>query len=142
MKKILLVLIIFSLFGCKAKKVFIETHSTDTIYKSEILKITPAGVNGLKIKSPCDSLGNLKPFDYSFESGKNKVNIKGADKVISLNVASDSIIEKDTKEKTTSDKTSVKKEIVYRTPEYIWKFIIAMLITIFLETLYIIKKPF
>ena len=143
MKKILLIILLALLFlSCRAKKIYVETHSTDTIYKSEIIKITPAQVNSLVIESPCDSLGNLKPFMYAIGTGKNKVSLKTVKNTIYVEQNIDSLKEVWKNDYKSSTKTSVKEMVTFKTPAWNWKVIIVLIIIIFLETFYIIKKPF
>jgi len=93
MKKInviLLVLLIIS--SCRAKKEYTNTVTNDTIKINSIVKITPQQLNSLVIDEPCDSLGNLKPFKYTFGSGENKTTLKAKNDTIYLEQNNDSII--------------------------------------------------
>jgi len=139
MKKILLVLIAISFIGCKSKIRLVET-STDTIYESKIIKITPAQINSLVIDSPCDSLGNLKPFTYQFSNGKNKTKILGLNNTIVVEQNLDSIKSVWEKEYKAKTDTSNKVEILYKTPSWVWKTIAIFLFIILIETLIIVKK--
>lgn len=139
MKKILLILIAISLFSCKAKTITIETHTTDTLRVEKIIKITPAQINSLVIDNPCDSLGDLKPFNYSFGTGKNKMSLKAKNNTIYLEQNLDSIKsvwEKEYKAKTST--SEIVKEI-YKTPVWVWKVIAFLLFVILIETLIIVK---
>lgn len=142
MKKIIIVVVVLMIFGCRSKKEYIHTTSTDTIYKKEIIKITPPGLNKLLIDSPCDEFGNLKPISYIIETPKSKVTIKSIGNVLEVVKSNDSIIEKETKEVSKSEKTSDKKVEVEVIPIWIWK---ALSISVFLNLLagiWIFKKPF
>ena len=99
MKKLIIIILIASLFlSCKSKKVVSEIIKTDTIYKSEIIKITPTQLNSIKIESICDSLGSLKQFNYTFSSGKVKTVLKTIKDTLYLESNVDSIIESKVKE--------------------------------------------
>ena len=118
---LLLLLVVFS---CKPSKVYIETHSTDTIYKKEILKITPASLNTIKVDDPCDDLGNLKPFNYEVETPSGSLNVKTEGNKIVVEEKKDSIINKETIDKSVSVDTSDRLEIKYRVPSWAWYSII------------------
>lgn len=140
MKKILLVLILILLFGCKTKTVTVNTHTTDTLRVEKIVRITEPQLNNLVIDSPCDSLGNLNPFSYSFGTGKNKMSLKSKNNTITLTQNLDSIrsvLEKEYKAKTF---TSEIVKIKYKTPAWVWKLIAGLLFVILVETLIIVKK--
>jgi len=140
MKKILLILIAISLFGCKAKTITVETHTTDTLRVEKIVKITPAQLNSLVIDSPCDSLGNLKPFTYSFGNGKNKTTVKTLKNTIVVEQNLDSIKSVWEKEYKASTATSEIVKIKYKTPVWVWKLIAGLLFVILIETLIISKR--
>lgn len=90
--KIIIILVSLSLFGCKAKKEYTNTVTNDTVKINSIVKITPSQLNNLVIDEPCDSLGNLKPFTYTFGSGNNKTVLKAKNDTIYLEQNNDSII--------------------------------------------------
>jgi hypothetical protein len=113
MKKTIIIFTIILLFGCKAKIVTIETHTIDTIKVEKIIKFTPSQLNSLVINTPCDSLGNLKPFNYSFGTDNNKVSLKGKNNTIYLEQNLDSIKQVWVKEQNISVKTS---DIVTKVP--------------------------
>jgi len=104
MRIIILILLAFLLIGCKAK--------TNTVYKSEVIKITPASLNSIKVESPCDSLGNLKPINYTFTTGKTKTVLKTIKDTLYLFQTNDSIVEKTVIEK--------RETIKYKTPKWAW----------------------
>ena len=136
MKKPIIIFIIIILiaisYSCKAKINTVETHSTDTIRIEKIVRITPAQINSLKIDSPCDSLGNLKPFFYTLYRGKDKLIVKTIDNNIYIEQNLDSIKEVWLKEQQKSTFTSDKMDIIYKTPNWNWKIMLIMLITIVL----------
>jgi len=111
-------------FSCKSSKVYIETHSTDTIYKKEILKVTPSQLNTITVDEPCDKIGNVKPINYSIKTPKGSLNIKSDGNKIVIEEEKDSLVEKETVEKKVSVKTSDKLEIKYRVPSWAWYSII------------------
>ncbi len=140
MKKTLLVLIAISLFGCKAKTITIETHTTDTLRVEKIVRIIPAQLNSLVIDSPCDSLGNLKPFMYSFGTNNNKLSIKAKNNTIYVTQDLDSVKSVWEKEYKAKTSTSEIVKIKYKTPVWVWKLIAGLLFVVLIETLIIVKR--
>lgn len=132
MKKTLLLLIFILVFGCKSKIVSVNTHSSDTIRIERIVKITPEQINSLVINSPCDSLGNLKPFIYTFVMGKNKMSLKAENNTIYLKQNIDSIKQVWQKEQQKSIFKSDKMETIYKTPNENWIIMLVMSIIIVL----------
>jgi len=88
----LLIFIGTSLAGCKAKRIEHTIYKTDTIKTNTVLKITEPQITDLTIYKPCDSLGNLKPFKYSFGTGKTKTTLKAINDTIYLEQNIDSIV--------------------------------------------------
>ena len=135
---IILIILISSLFySCKSKKTTTEIYKTDTIYKSEIIKITPARLNSLLIESVCDSLGKLKPFNYTFGTGNDKVSLKTINNTISLEVNYDSIKQSainEYKSKTDINKKEIIKPYI---PKWVWYSIILNVLFI----LWTFRKP-
>ncbi len=140
MKKTLLVLIAISLIGCKAKTITIETHTTDTLRVEKIVRIIPAQLNSLVIDSPCDSLGNLKPFMYSFGTNNNKLSIKAKNNTIYVTQDLDSVKSVWEKEYKAKTSTSEIVKIKYKTPVWVWKLIAGLLFVVLIETLIIVKR--
>ena len=132
MKKTLLLLIFILVFGCKSKIVTVNTHSSDTIRIERIVKITPEQINSLIIDSPCDSLGNLKPFIYTFVMGKNKMSLKAENNTIYLKQNIDSIKQVWQKEQQKYTFKSDKMEIISKTPKENWIIMLVMSIIIVL----------
>jgi len=91
-KTIVILVVLLIIFSCRAKKEYTNTVTNDTIKINSIIKITPKQLNSLVIDQPCDSLGNLKPFSYTFGSGKNKTTLKAKNDTIYLEQNNDSII--------------------------------------------------
>lgn len=141
MRIFLIILIAFFLIGCRAKKITVNTHSTDTIRIEKIVKITPQQLNNLVIDSPCDSLGNLKPFTYSFGSKENKTTVKTLKNTIVIEQNIDSLKSVWEKEYKASTFKSEKAEIIYKTPNWNWKIMAVMgLIIIFLGSFIYIRR--
>lgn len=130
MRIFLIILLAFLLIGCRAKKITLNTHSTDTIRIEKIIKITPAQLNRLTIESPCDSLGNLKPFNYSFGNGNNKTSLKSINNTIIVTQNLDSIKQVWEKEHQKTSFTSEKVETIYKTPNWNWKIMAIMALII------------
>jgi hypothetical protein len=137
MRIFLIILLAFLLIGCKAKIKTVETHSTDTVRVEKIIKITPSQINNLTIDTPCDSLGNLKPFNYTFGSDKNKTTVKTLNNTIYIEQNLDSIKSIWEKEQNKSTFTSSKSEIIYKTPSWNYKVMAIMIIIIVVLSLYI-----
>lgn len=111
MKKIIIIILISWLFiSCKSKKVYITDFKTDTIYKSSIIEIQKPQLNTLIINEPCDTLGILKPFNYTFVSNNVKGTLKSEHNTIKLEVNVDSI--RQVWEKEYKSSVSIKKERV------------------------------
>jgi hypothetical protein len=144
-KKIILLifLVLPLLFSCVVKKDSKEITKEirkDSIHEvKEITKVEEFNKD-VKIESPCDSLGRLKPFSYSIllPQGKlqlwedkgsisGKVNLKGYENIL------------ETKYKVLYDKkvSEIKKTtVIYKTPIYHWFIHIICGLVIFL----LIKK--
>ena len=113
MKKTIIIILISLLFiSCKSKKSYVETHTTDTIYKSSIIEIQKPQLNTLIINEPCDTLGILKPFNYTFVSNNVKGTIKSEHNTIKLEVNVDSIVNSKVNEYKSSIKTE--KELIIK----------------------------
>jgi hypothetical protein len=130
--KILILIILLSLAllvnGCKAKKVYLKETKTDTVRIEKVVKFTPSQLNELVISEPCDSLGNLKHFNYNLGSGKDKLIVKTIDNTIYIEQNLDSIKQVWEKELNKSQTISEKIVEIPFIPSYIYKIIIASLI--------------
>jgi len=126
MKKVILLLLIILITSCKSSIKVVETHSIDTVFVEKIITITPAQINTLVIDNPCDSIGNLKPFDYSFGKGESKTKIVAKNNTILLETKAPAIVETNTKEKIVSIDTSATNKTIYKTPKWAWITMIVM----------------
>ena len=112
--------------SCTAKKVITQTKEViknDTIIVTKDRYVTKAVNDTILIKSPCDSLGILKPFKERLKTAQGEITIQSKNNVIQANINLDSIVQSiekryesktiDTKEK--SDTLKVK----YRTPVWL-----------------------
>jgi hypothetical protein len=126
MKKVMLLLFIILITSCKSSVKVVETHSIDTVFVEKIITITPAQINTLVIDNPCDSIGNLRPFDYSFGKGDSKTKIVAKNNTIILETKSPVIVETNTKEKIVSIDTSATNKTVYKTPKWAWITMVVM----------------
>lgn len=136
-------LILFSIllltiaFGCKAKVVSTEVHTTDTIYKSEIIKIDKPQLNEIFIETICDSLGNVLPIYYTNTSNNVKTTLKSYQSGLKLEVNVDSIVNS----RLSEYKSSLVKEkevlVKYKIPKWVWYNLIYSV----LATLFIFRKP-
>ena len=118
MKKLFIILLLF--YGCKAKHTTTTVTKTDTIFKEKIVTITEPVFNDVIIKEPCDSLGNLKPINYTTSSGKVKVVLKSVRDTLYLTTNVDSIVDSRVNEFKSSYKTE--KEVITKTktPKWAW----------------------
>ena len=143
---IILVLLISSMFySCKSRKTVTEITKTDTIYKSEIIKITPAQLNTIKIESVCDSLGRLKSFNYTFTNGSVKTVLKTIKDTLYLESNVDSIVNSkvnEYKSSITKDKQVIIKEVKRPLNWYLLIYSILASIWIFRKPLIRLIKPF
>jgi len=131
------------LSSCRAKVVRTEIQR-DTIYKSKIVKVTPASLNEIKIDNICDSLGNLKEVRYVNTRGKVRTVIKTLENTLYLQVNTDSIREVAVKEYKSTLKDKQETIIKYRTPKWAWYSILinaVLLAWIFRKPLFRIIKP-
>ena len=118
MKKIIiLILISCTFYGCKSQKVTKISTKTDTIYKSEVLKIIPPQLNSIIFDNICDSLTGLKPFNYTFVSGKSKGSLKANKNGLELTYNIDSLVDSKVNEFKSTYKTEKEvKEIFIKRP--------------------------
>ena len=139
LKLLLIVLLAFILIGCKAKIKTIETHSTDTIYKSEIVKITPSSLNEIVIENVCDSLGHLKIINVSSSTGNTRTYVKSTSNELRIGINIDSIVNSRVNEFKSSYKTEKVTETIikYKNKKLMWYSLI--LNTLLLG--WIFKKP-
>ena len=125
------------IISCKSKKPYVETHSTDTIYKSSVIKIQKPQLNSLVIENICDSLNVLKPFRYTFISNNVKGTLKSEYNTLKLDVNVDSIVNSKVNEYKSSIKTE--KEVIIKEIKRPFNLYSILLNVIF--TLWIFKKP-
>ena len=136
--------VVISLVGCKAKRIEHTIYKTDTIKTSAIIKIRAPQLNNLKIDAPCDSLGNLKTFNYTFGTGKNKTTLKAVNDTIYLEQNIDSIV--NSKIDTYKSSNVKEKEIFiqYKNKKLMWYSLIANVLLlgwIFRKPLFKLIKP-
>lgn len=111
--------------SCTAKKVITQTKEViknDTIIVTKDRYVTKAVNDTILIKSPCDSLGILKPFKERLKTAQGEITIQSKNNVIQANINLDSIVQSIEKryESKTVDTTQKRDalKIKYRTP--IW----------------------
>ena len=136
---ILLVILSVLLTSCKAKKITTTEYKTDTIKITKIIKVTPKSLNELVIESLCDSLGNLKPINYTNTQGKVKTIIKTVNNTLYVEVDTDSIREIAVKEYKSS--ITDKVQVTEITKKYIPKWVWYVLIYSILASVWIFRKP-
>lgn len=143
-KAVTLILLLLFFYSCGTKKVIKETTKIDTIYKSEVIKITPPQLNGIKIESVCDSLGRLKTFNYTFSNGKVKTVLKTIKDTLYLETNIDSIVDSKLKEYKSSYENNKEVIKVPYIPKWVWYsliFNILLLMWIFRKPLIRLIKP-
>ena len=138
---VFLFIIISTLFGCKSKIKTVEVRSTDTIYKTEIVKVSEPVFNEVFIESPCDSLGNLKPINIVTQTPKAKVTLKSVKNNLKLEVDIDSIVDSRVNEFKSSYKKEKQIITEYKTPGWIKKVLKISLLLNLLGTGWIFRSP-
>jgi hypothetical protein len=137
MKKLLFIALIISVtFGCRSKKTITEYKEIIKIDTLEIVKereIVKRFTDTLTIQSPCDSLGNLKPFSQTILTSQGKITLSGVNNVITHKIDLNGYISETSKTKQVSikDNKQINTKIVtkYRVP--LWCYItIGLLISI------------
>ena len=123
---ILLILILIA-SGCASKKTITEYKDrivSDTIIKTRTEILVERFTDTLTIESPCDSLGNLKPFKQLISTKQGKVSIQGKNNVITAEIdlnAYKDVWEKEYKSKLDKNTIVKEKEVIrYRTPLWVW----------------------
>jgi hypothetical protein len=141
---LILMLFIWLMLGCKAKRIEHTVYKTDTIISNSIIKITEPRLTDLTIESPCDEFGNLKPFKYTFGTGTNKTTLKAVNDTIYLIQDIDSIVNS----KIDTYKASSVKEkeifIQYKNKKLMWYSIILNVLLLgwlFRKPLFRLLKP-
>lgn len=137
--KTLLILTIFFFTACGSKQVITEYKDRivkDTIIKTKTIKEIERFTDTLTIESPCDSLGNLKPFKQLIKVKQGNISFQGINNTITAEIDLNGY--KNTLEqvyKTKYDKfvKEYNKEVVkYRVPFWCWIYIISSVLIIFL----------
>lgn len=135
MKKYIILTLL--LISCATKKTtydFKEHQKIDSInYHSEQI-IYPAIKDTFWLKSPCDSLGKLKPFKESFTSTQGKVTIEGINghisTIIDLEGTSTTIIKDVNKDNELNNSIKSEVKIITQTN---WKIILLLVLSILLN---------
>ena len=124
------------LSGCKAKRIEHTVYKTDTIKTNTVLKITEPQLTDLTIDNPCDSLGQLKPFIFTYGNDNDKKTVKSIDN--KLVIVDDK--KADTTKTVDKERVSVTEEkeviIQYKIPKWCWY----VLIYSILLTVWTLKK--
>ena len=141
---IIAILVLLLISSCKAKRVEHTVYRTDTIKTSAVIKIRAPQLNKIEIERPCDSLGNLKPFKYSFGTGNNKTTLKAVNDTIYLEQNIDSIV--NSKIDTYKSSNVKEKEIFiqYKNKKLMWYSLIVNVLLlgwIFRKPLFRLIKP-
>ena len=132
-------LLLFFFSSCVSKKlvtVIQERIKVDTIYKTKTIKEVERFTDTLVIDKPCDSLGNLKPFKQLIKTKQGNITLTGLNNKITqqidLNGYKD-VLEETYKTKYDSFVKNYNKEVVkYRLPLWVFIYITASALVIFL----------
>ena len=123
MRRLIILLLVF---GCSSKKTVTEYRDrvvTDTIINSKTEVLIERFTDTLTVEQPCDSLGNLKPFNQLISTSQGKVSIQGKNNVITAKIdlnAYKKIWETEYKSKQEQNVVIKEKELIrYRTPLWI-----------------------
>jgi len=132
-------LLLFFFTSCVSKKLVTDIQErikVDTIYKTKTIKEVERFVDTLVIDKPCDSLGNLKPFKQLIKTKQGNITLTGLNNQITqqidLNGYKD-VLEETYKTKYDSFVKNYNKEVVkYRIPLWVFIYIVASALIIFL----------
>lgn len=136
---ILITIVLWSLLlvGCKAKVSSVNTHTTDTIYKSEVIKIDKPQLSEIFIENVCDSLGNLKTINYISVSDNTRTTLKSDNNNLILSVNIDSIVNSKVNEYKSSLKAKETVLVKYKNKKIMWYSLSLNVLLIG----YILRKP-
>ena len=141
----IIIIVLIILCSCKAKRIEHTIYKTDTITRTELIKIDKPQLNTIKIENVCDSLGNLLPIYYTNTSNNVKTTLKSEDNTLKLEVDVDSIVNS----RIEQYKSSITKEkevfIKYKNKDIMWYSIslnLLLLAWIFRKPLLKLIKPF
>lgn len=144
--KILFIAILLITGSCRSKKSLTESEKIvvkDSIIYKEVIIKSPALKDTILIKSPCDSLGNLKPFKQVIAAPQGKIIIEGKNNQIKgdiqLNETNNS---SKIDNKYHSNNIQKSKELIKRVVVPDWGIIIALIISIILNIYLIYNKFF
>ena len=132
-------LLLFFFSSCVSKKLVTDIQErikVDTIYKTKTIKEIERFTDTLVIDKPCDSLGNLKPFKQLIKTKQGNITLTGFNNQITqkidLNGYKD-VLEETYKTKYDSFVKNYNKEVVkYRIPLWVFIYITASALVIFL----------
>lgn len=120
------IILIILLFGCKSKIATTEISrkvKTDTVYKFQDRIIDRPVIDSIIIESPCDSLGNLKPFSRVLKTNHAKVSIKEENGYLATYINIDSVVTASVEEYKSKNRVEIEireKEVVkYRWPWWV-----------------------
>ena len=132
-------LLLFFFTSCVSKKLVTDIQErikVDTVYKTKTIKEIERFTDTLVIDKPCDSLGNLKPFKQLIKTKQGNITLTGLNNQITqqidLNGYKD-VLEETYKTKYDSFVKNYNKEVVkYRIPLWVFIYIAASALVIFL----------
>ena len=132
-------LLLFFFTSCVSKKLVTDIQErikVDTVYKTKTIKEIERFTDTLVIDKPCDTLGNLKPFKQLIKTKQGNITLTGLNNQITqqidLNGYKD-VLEETYKTKYDSFVKNYNKEVVkYRIPLWVFIYIVASALVIFL----------
>ena len=147
MKKLIFIIsILLVLFSCKTKQKITENTVEKIIVKDSIIYkdrivIKPGIKDTIKIQSPCDSVGQLKPVYAKIKSNNGVVTIKNVDGDLDITVDIKESVDSSSTTLNSTDKQHFVKEVKSNvTVKYVWtKWTYILLIIAVLEFFIIIK---
>lgn len=146
MKKILVFLLLITIIlSCTSKKTTTFKYNSqkqfDSIAFESKLTIYPSLKDTFFIQSPCDSLGNLKPFSSSYTSPQGNIIIEGKNGYLKASIDLKSVANSSTNKSLvhkTDNNQILQSEIVkYRTD---WRLILLLIGSVGINIYFIIRK--
>ena len=145
-KKIYLLILIIFLGSCVAKKNTVEYKERiikDTVFKNVKETIIERFTDTLTVESPCDSLGNLKPFTRSIKVNQGNIKLTGADNIITAKIDLDGYKKIWEKEfKSNYIRKVDNKDVKVTKYKYPLSLILALIISILINILLLKQKIF
>lgn len=140
MKILIPICLILFLANCKPTKTiteYKEVIKVDTFIREQIKTIYQPINDTLLLPSPCDSLGNIHPIEFTNNIIKYRASKSGISLIVNQKQRIDSSLIEKSKSNNTSVQTKYKEVIKNVIPFWVWLVIIIEALVIFI----LIKKP-